>query len=131
MKINPLASAVQYFARVGRSDTANRVTEKGTADNAEQRSKQDAQQQQSGEERERKATPDDIAKAVDAFAGDEMATSNGLHAEMEGAGPGLRVVLKDVSGQVLRQYSGDEFVRLRENTAQDARARGKILDQKL
>jgi hypothetical protein len=132
MKVNPLANAVQYFSRITRGE---KVEEKGTPEQANRDSSRRHSQKDSEKENqqnaEREASPEEIAKAIDAFAGDTLATSNGLHAEVEGAGPGLRVVLKDVSGQVLRQYTGEEFVKLRDDTQKDQRTRGKILDQKL
>lgn len=72
--------------------------------------------------------------AVIAFHADPATQASGLTAVLEEGAPGLRVVVKDVNGTTLRQFSGDEFLRLRGNAAagsQDTRGRGKILDQKL
>lgn len=83
-------------------------------------------------EREKREPADEkqVAQAVESFQVDAQAAAHGLQAAVEGQGPGLRVVLKDGSGAVVRQLSGEEFLRLREATAQGLR-RGKILDQKL
>ena len=70
-----------------------------------------------------------VTSAVDAFGADTATASNGLSAEVEGRGPGLRVTLKDGRGAVVRQLTGEEFVRLREAAA--GTNRGKLLDKKL
>lgn len=61
---------------------------------------------------------------------EEFSMSNSLRAQAEGSGPGLKVILKDGSGAVIRQMTGEEFLKLREQAKSDAQARGKILDQK-
>ena len=48
----------------------------------------------------------------------------------EGRGPGLKVILKDSQGGIVRQLSGEEFLRLRQGSSTEPRMRGKILDQK-
>jgi hypothetical protein len=75
------------------------------------------------------ATESDVIAAIEKFQNDAQQTS-GLKAEAEGHGPGLRVVLKDVNGSVVRQFSGEEFVRLRDTSSQDGRKRGRLLDKK-
>lgn len=69
-----------------------------------------------------------VVTAVDAFSQDSAVVANGLNAAVEGQGPGLRVTLKDGRGAVVRQFTGEEFVRLREAAAGP---RGKLLDKKL
>lgn len=71
---------------------------------------------------------DTVDTAVEAFAQDSAVLANGLNAAVEGQGPGLRVTLKDGRGAVVRQFTGEEFVRLREAAAGP---RGKLLDKKL
>lgn len=89
-------------------------------------------QQKSQEQREELAVSEDrVNQAIDAFANDPQTQANGIQATATGTGPGLRVVLKDGSGAVIRQLSGEEFVRLREELSGDSHSRGKILDQKL
>ncbi len=72
-----------------------------------------------------------VDAAIASFDSDQQAKANGLHAERTGNGPGLKVVLKDTNGEVVRQYSGDEFLKLRDNASKDFKARGKLLDRKL
>lgn len=79
---------------------------------------------------ERQATPEEVGQAVALFHVDPRAKEAGLTAEATGAGPGLRVVLRDGQGAVVRQFTGEEFLKLREAAAGDPRMRGKILDQK-
>lgn len=61
---------------------------------------------------------------------EEFTASNTLRAQAEGSGPGLKIVLKDGTGAVIRQMTGEEFLKLRETAKSDGQARGKILDQK-
>jgi hypothetical protein len=70
-----------------------------------------------------------VSTAVTSFSHDTDAVANGLSAEVVGQGPGLRVTLKDGRGAVVRQFTGEEFVRLRE--AASGTHRGKLLDKKL
>ncbi|MGZ3687615.1 MAG: hypothetical protein ACXWP5_13225 [Bdellovibrionota bacterium] len=121
MKISPLTGAVNYL---------NLVREKADHGGHHQQNPQQKQQNTQGEAEE-EATPEKIQKAVESFQADSQSQASGLQADVVNNGPGLTVVLKDSSGKVLRQFSGDEFVKLRESTAADARGRGKILDQKL
>lgn len=74
-------------------------------------------------------TPEEVQLAVETFSKDEFNTGHGITAEPDGSGPGLRVVLKDSGGGVLRNVSGDEFVRLREAIRNGSKS-GRILDQK-
>lgn len=68
-----------------------------------------------------------LASAISAFGQDTAVTANGLSAEMDGKGPGLRVTLKDGRGAVVRQFTGEEFLRLREAAGT---GRGSLLDKK-
>lgn len=55
---------------------------------------------------------------------------SGIDASIEGQGPGLRVVLKDIhTGKALRNLSGEEFLRLKAQAV--VPFRGRILDRKL
>lgn len=74
-------------------------------------------------------TEQKVVDAISAFQTDEQNRANGLSASVTGQGPGLKVVLKDGRGAVVRQFTGEEFIQLRE-AARDGRPRGKILDQK-
>lgn len=77
--------------------------------------------------------PEQVQAAMDAFSEDEQAVAAGLKVEREpGAGPGLKIIVRDGTGAVLRRFSGEEFVRLRETAGGPSlHAPGKILDRKL
>jgi hypothetical protein len=72
-----------------------------------------------------------VVSAVEAFKKEAPQLASGIKADMVGSGPGLRVVLKDVNGSIVRQLSGEEFLRLRDEASKDSRTRGKILDRKM
>lgn len=69
-----------------------------------------------------------LANAVQSFGQDTAVSANGLSAEVAGKGPGLRVTLKDGRGAVVRQFTGEEFLRLREAAGT---GRGSLLDKKI
>ncbi len=77
-------------------------------------------------EQEREA----VEKAVSEFETEAQSQQHGLKASIAGNTPGLRVVLSDINGNVIRQFEGEEFVRLRSSGTRDTRGRGKLLDQK-
>jgi hypothetical protein len=77
-------------------------------------------------------TPQQIEAAVEDFRKDQSMQAHGLSAVIEGAGPGLRIAVRDTNGATVRQFTREEFVRLRSiGSAKDTHPRGKILDQKL
>jgi uncharacterized FlaG/YvyC family protein len=122
VKIGPLTEALRYL---------NSVHDKKDTDNNGQQSGR--QHQQNPEKREEnpevfEVSDQKVGAAIDAFQHDSQAVANGLNAEIAGKGPGLRVILKDGSGAVVRQFTGEEFLKLREATL--GQFRGKILDQK-
>jgi hypothetical protein len=119
VKVNPLSEAFRFFE--------SRVQKK---DDAEGKNRREQSQQQKRDQ-EPEASYEQVQAAVDAFGGDAQTQANGLTASAVGGGPGLRVVLKDGSGAIVRQFTGEEFLRLREAATKDGRVRGKILDQKL
>lgn len=95
-------------------------------------------QEDSKKQKQEAFDPQLIDEALAAFKSDATAQEHGLSAEVEGAGPGLKVSLKDCNGTTVRQFSGEEFLRLREvsalkpgSTNSPTAKRGKILDQKL
>lgn len=78
--------------------------------------------------------PQLIDAAVESFKTDAAAQEHGLSAVVEGNGPGLKIHVKDCNGTTLRQFSGEEFIKLRQATSARTTPtgkRGKILDQKL
>lgn len=75
--------------------------------------------------------PEELEEIVEHFSDDPTPHAIGLSAAAEGRGPGLKVVLKDPNGGVIRHFTGDEFLKLRESLLHESKARGKILDQKI
>lgn len=95
-------------------------------------------QQNSDQQKKQEAfDPQLIDDALESFKADASAQEHGLSAEVDGAGPGLKISVKDCNGTTLRQFSGEEFLKLREAASPQARTAGslgksgKILDQKL
>lgn len=127
MKINPLNPAIQYL-----DHTADRVKESrdGHSQSNQQKPDQEKKDNKENEARQVAESFDDVQAAVNAFHADMQTQANGISAAIEGSGPGLKVVLKDGSSAVIRQFTGEEFLKLREVVAK-GKSRGKILDQKL
>lgn len=71
-----------------------------------------------------------IRAAIEDFKKESQTQQHGLHASLGHQKPGLTVVLSDVNGNVIRSFSGGEFLKLRSSGRQDSRGRGKLLDQK-
>ena len=71
-----------------------------------------------------------IDELVEEFSMDPQAQAAGVKAEVEGSGPGLKVVLRDESGQFIRRFSQQEFSRIHDSSTHEGGPRGKILDQK-
>jgi uncharacterized FlaG/YvyC family protein len=81
------------------------------------------------EDQEEENTPEDLEKAVQSFCETDVnAKDSGLIAQV--GQQGLTVVLKDVSGCVIRQVSQKEFLKLKKNHSSFLKVPGKILDQK-
>jgi hypothetical protein len=76
-------------------------------------------------------TEEKVEQAMSNFLTDSETKYSGLLASLEGKGPGLRVILKDGTGTVIRQFTGEEFLKLRVESQEDGRKSGKILDRKL
>jgi hypothetical protein len=85
----------------------------------------------SNPDQEDPSNPEKLDQAIEAFQTDSQAQANGLSATRVGTGPGLKIVLKDEAGSVVRQFTGEEFLKLRQAASNDGKARGKLLDQKL
>jgi hypothetical protein len=120
MKISFYPNVTQISAKVTDKSSDKR---EGAGQNAYEQPKKKE------EEAEFVVTEENVQNAVEAFAGDEMNLSHGITAQTEGQGPGLKVVLKDASGGILRNVSGEEFLKLREAIAAGNRS-GRLLDQK-
>ena len=122
MKINSYASIHPLFGKISE---AGADKQGGAGQNAFERHKKKDEEKEENFE----ASLEAVEAAVDGFADDKLDSSNGISASAEGAGPGLRVVLKDASGGVLRSVSGEEFLKLREAASSGARS-GRLLDRK-
>lgn len=124
LKIAPLNPAAHFV---------NQVREKrDSGDESRQQPQQDRREK--NEQSEYEATEASVNAALESFSQDEQARSHGLQAERSGHGPGLKVVLRDQNGAILRQFTGEEFVKLRESCVPDVPGhggRGKLLDRKL
>ena len=125
MNIKSNSSITQIFARVTEKSTDKQG---GAGQQAYER-----QQKKDQNEPEFEATIEEVSAAIEKFVGDEATMTAGITAQItsqgEGTGPGLRVVLKDPSGGVLRSVSGEEFLKLRE-AINSGRKSGRLLDQK-
>ena len=122
MKIGPLTEAIRSL---------NTVREKRDGGGGGGNAYEEQPKKREKEEPEVEVTPGSLDRALEEFKADSQAQANGLNAIVDGRGPGLRVVLKDGSGAVVRQFTGEEFLKLRDATTKNFRSRGKILDQKL
>lgn len=123
MKIHSYQTIQPMFGKVSEAGSEKQG---GAGQNAyEQQKKKDEQEEQ----KKVLENPAALEAAVDGFTGDETNLAHGISARAEGSGPGLRVVLQDQQGGVLRSVSGEEFLRLREAVS-SGRKSGRILDQK-
>lgn len=125
MKIAPVIDAIGFLGRVQKQDGENRRDSRGQ--NPQQNKKDDEEQNEQDADSSQRSFEESIAS----FNNDPQTQASGLSVSTAGSGPGLRVVLKDRQGAVVRQISGEEFVKLREEVAKSASGRGKILDRKL
>jgi hypothetical protein len=124
MKINTYSgNVVQMFERVNGKSADKQG---GAGSNA-----YDQNQNKKDEEKgEFEATVETVQKAIDEFSTNETNASHGISATQEGNGPGLKVLLKDSNGGLLRSVSGEEFLKLRQAIQSGAKS-GRILDQKV
>lgn len=145
MRINPALGAVNFLnvtpkaGGVGNdSARADKDGDNGREQYSRQQSSNPEQSQENpaGKDQESfsqnltKNLDDSIEDIAENFSHDPTPNAIGLSAEAEGKGPGLKVVLKDPNGGVIRHFTGDEFVKLRESLLHETKVRGKILDQK-
>ena len=121
MNIKSNSSITQIFARVNEKSNDKQG---GAGQNAYER-----QQKKDQDEKEFEATIEEVKAAIETYTGDEANLAHGITAQSEGTGPGLRVLLKDPAGGVLRSVSGEEFLKLREAVTA-GRKSGRLLDQK-
>ncbi len=98
-----------------------------------QQQKQDSQKKDQPPEQKVSAQlkKEHLQQTIEEWKTDIQNHQHPLQISQIGQGPGLKIVLKNASGSVIRELSGEEFIKLRETAQQDHKQRGKILDQKL
>ncbi len=125
MKIRSVASE-PYFPKVNeKADAGDEGFSRQSPDHHEKR-----EDEKEGRKEPIQVTDEGVLSAMEGFRREIEADRKGLVAESKGSGPGLRVVLKDGSGAVIRQWTGEEFLELRKAVTTKS-GTGKILDQKL
>lgn len=106
-----------------------RVQEKTDHQSFDQALDQEKRRQKRDDDHEDEADRDQkVHAAVDQF--EREGNLADLHAESVGAGPGLKVILKDKKGSTVRELSGAEFLELRDRVSKGMASSGKILDRK-
>lgn len=140
-KIIPITEAARFVTSLRRksgegdggsaSNSYERLTSGGSEKQDSSRHDSDPGHQSPQQESDPQVVEEKVKNAIASFAEDTQTQAAGLSVSAEGQGVGLKVVLKDRAGQVLRAMSGEEFLRLRTRSGKDTQARGKILDQKL
>jgi hypothetical protein len=133
LKISPFANVIQFptGVRTKRNDGDGGSARQQYDPNQTRQDQKDSQDNPQSKKPETPFDPKLIDDALQSFKTDAAAQEHGLSATAEGSGPGLKIHLKDCNGTVLRQFSGEEFLKLREATTPVAGLRGKLLDQKL
>lgn len=136
MRIAPNSPLTSWFNRITDRDAQNRDENAHSHSNGKDQDSSQSRQDPSAEEEtiDFKAELEKIERALEWFAKDEQARANGLTADKNGAGPGLKVVLKDLDGRVIRQLSPREFLKLQavqtKPEVETVKMNGKILDRK-
>lgn len=129
MKVNASSSSLAILNRI--KDRDGSAQEHYHAPDGEGQKKNENKQAYSHSDAEiLEVTDERVQSAIANFQKDENMAAAGLSVVAEGRLPGLKIYLKDVSGNTVRQFSAEEFLKLRDSSSQDHRARGKILDQK-
>jgi len=108
--------------------------EDGSHARQEKRQRQDEKSKDGDDEPLEKfeVSEEKVDEAIQQLQADIDSHATNLHVDVEGQGPGMKVLLRDKSGATIRQYSGEEFLKLRETAAASgANTRGKLLDRKL
>jgi uncharacterized FlaG/YvyC family protein len=126
MKIGPTLGNV-FFPNFTAKGAVARDDARTERDGQNGRDQYTRQQKQEGDPEEKQKK---MEQALQDFQSDPQTQASGISAEAEGSGPGLKVVVKDSSGGVIRQFTGEEFLKLREAVSQDKNSRGRLLDTK-
>lgn len=133
MRIGPNSPLTSWFSRIADRDSQNR-DENAHSNQGKERDPNSKKDEQEELDFDFKNDIDKIEKALEWFAKDTQARANGLIAEKDGKGPGLRVILKDAGGAIIRCLTPGEFLKLQESqtnpTLETVRMSGKILDRK-
>jgi len=121
-----------WYSRVLDRDSQNRDDHERQRDS----SKKEQDPEKSKKKNEEFVVSDEqIQKAIELFSHDQQAQQNGLSAAVAGKGPGLRVILKDSEGHVVRALSPTEFVVLQSEAkvtpTEVTKGVGKLLDRKV
>jgi hypothetical protein len=126
VKITPAPEAKKFFDR-----SRSRVeAEKGFNEEKREESRDSPEKKRSFKEESVEISDEDVEVAIQDFSEGQSASNLEIQAVAQGTGPGLKVVLKDGSGSVIRQMTGEEFMRLKENLQDSSTSSGKMLDQK-
>ncbi len=130
MKIQPLS---RFFNGVGfsRKNLVELNTQQEHPSQDHSRKEDQADEKNQELESNPEVNPEKLDQEIRSFQSDILSQNLGLYLNQEGHGPGLRIILKDPAGNVVRSFSEAEFLRLRQETSRDGRHCGKILDQKL
>lgn len=128
VKINPLAGALPFAEKgTDRVHAKDEPTEENLG--GQNRQDRDEKRRRQGDETPKvEVTDKNVAQAIDQLGGELRAEHTDIQASMEGSGPGLKVVLKDGRGAIIRQMTGDEFLQLR--TSVGPHSKGRLLDKK-
>lgn len=102
-------------------------SKKADDSNEKKKDKKEDPSQKESQEKETQAYELSIQEAELQAAADALRLQ-GMTAEIYGKGPGLKVTLRDGMGSIVRQISGEEFVRMKEIA--DATRKGRVLDRK-
>lgn len=124
MKVSGTPNITAYLDRLRKTEASDDQGRKHKGHDPEKEKKDESSQ-----EEPKKFDPSEVSEAALKFSEDAHSGPDGLKARVEGVGPGLRVTLRDGQGAVVRQLTGEEFMRLKE--ASQGQARGRLLDKKL
>ena len=123
MKVNFASTPISSFDRIRTAESGGDAPKRDARDGQKKKEEPEADQPPYSE-----VAAEKLSLAVNAFGSDTVVAANGLSAELDGKGPGLRVTLKDGRGAIVRQFTGEEFLRMRE--AATGTGRGSLLDKK-
>ena len=129
MKLQSVLDSGIYLSKVKEKSEKDELTQHQQKQNLQDNNQK--KQQESEDTFDKAMNNEKLASEVSQYALDEQLQNLGIQASIQGNGPGLKVVLKDGKGAVIRQFTGEEFIELRKMTENEDRKNGKILDLKL